>query len=74
MEDQSVDFHLREALNHLEIAMNKSIHIVLENESARKEIGRKWDSFLGEFFSNVREKGKKSKINILSWISFPRLR
>lgn len=73
-QSQSIDFHLQEALSHLEIAINQSIHTVLENESARKDIGQKWEKFLGEFYGRVKEKGKKSRINLLSWISFAKLR
>lgn len=74
MDEQTVDHHLREAMLHLQAALNQSVRIVLENDGARKEIGGKWEKFLGEFFQSVREKGKKSRINLLSWISFPRIR
>jgi hypothetical protein len=74
MTEQNIDFHLREALSHLETALNQSIRSMLENEGAKKEIGLKWESFLGEFIGQVRDKGKKSRINLLSWITFPRIR
>lgn len=74
MEEQSIDFHLREALQHLEIAMNQSMRTVLDNERTKKEIGQKWENFLAEFFHDIREKSKKSKLNLLSWITFPKLR
>lgn len=74
MPEETIEFHLREALSHLETALNQSVRIVLENEGAKKQIGRQWEHFLGEFIGQVREKGKKSRINILGWISFPRLR
>lgn len=69
-----IDHHLKEALTHLESAINQSIHTVLENEQARKDIGRKWEQFLGEFYGLVKEKGKKSRVNLLSWISFAKIR
>jgi hypothetical protein len=72
--EQNIDYHLREALSHLETAINQSIRNVLENDGAKKEIGLKWENFLGEFIGQVREKGKKSRINILGWITFPRIR
>lgn len=74
MTEQNIDFHLREALAHLETALNQSVRTVLENDGAKKEIGLKWENFLGEFMSQVREKGKKSRINLLNWIAFPRIR
>jgi len=72
--EQNIDFHLKEALAHLETAINLSVRSVLENDGAKKEIGLKWEKFLGEFISQVREKGKKSRINLLGWITFPRIR
>ncbi|AET61270.1 hypothetical protein ACWHAM_08125 [Paenibacillus terrae] len=74
MDEQSIDNHLREALSHLESALNQSVRCVLENDSAKKEIGLKWERFLGEFMGQIREKGKKSRLNLLGWISFPRIR
>ncbi|MDB5055324.1 MAG: hypothetical protein JWM44_3374 [Bacilli bacterium] len=73
-EEQTIDYHLHKALSHLEIALNISVNKVLENESTKKQVGQKWEGFLGEFFSIMREKGKKSKINLLSWLTFPRIR
>ncbi|TXK84416.1 hypothetical protein FU659_08970 [Paenibacillus sp. N3.4] len=72
--EQNVDFHLREALSHLETALNQSIRSVLENDDTKKEIGLKWEKFLGAFIGQVREKGKKSRLNLLGWITFPRNR
>jgi hypothetical protein len=74
MEEQSVDFHLRQALSHLEAAVNVSIALCLENQEEKPIIGNKWEKFLGEFFTLVREKGKQSKVNLLAFISFPRFR
>jgi hypothetical protein len=66
---------LREALSHLETALNQSMAIMQENDVPKnKEIGAKWESFIGEFLGQVRDIGKKSKINLLSFISFPKLR
>ncbi|MCC3380650.1 hypothetical protein ACFQ5D_10470 [Paenibacillus farraposensis] len=74
MTEQNIDSHLREALTHLEMALDESVHCVLENDGAKKEVGVKWEHFLGEFMGQVREKGKKSRLNLLSWITFPRMR
>lgn len=74
MEEQTVDFHLKQALSHLEVAMNKSIRLILENQEEKQIVGKKWENFLGEFLGLVREKGKQSKMNLLAWISFPRIR
>jgi hypothetical protein len=37
-------------------------------------MGQKWEKFIGDFFHLVREKGKKSRINLLGWINFSKLR
>ncbi|TBL76545.1 hypothetical protein [Paenibacillus thalictri] len=74
MTEQNIDLHLRDALSHIELAIDESVKLVLENDSIKKEIGQKWENFLGEFIGQVREKGKKSRLNLLSWITFPRIR
>ncbi|WP_410511132.1 hypothetical protein PaeBR_13545 [Paenibacillus sp. BR2-3] len=74
MQNQTIDHHLREALAHLEQAINQSIHTVMENQASSKEIGAKWEQFLGEFYGMVKDKGKKTRINLLSWISFSKIR
>ncbi|MCD9023279.1 hypothetical protein [Cohnella silvisoli] len=74
MEEQSVDFHLRQALSHLDAALDKSIRLIHDNQEEKQIVGSKWEKFLGEFFGMVREKGKQSKMNLLTWISFPRIR
>ncbi|WP_282936284.1 hypothetical protein [Paenibacillus sp. RC67] len=74
MSEQTIDYHLQEALSHLETALDLSVRSVLEKDDAKKEIGLKWEQFLGEFIGQVREKGKQSRINLLGWITFPRIR
>lgn len=72
--EQTVKDHLHEALRHLEIALNQSILLIQADEKSKKMIGQNWEGFLGEFFGQIREKGKKSRINLMSLISFPRIR
>jgi hypothetical protein len=74
LHEESIDFHLGEALHHLETALNQSIHSVLENEGAKKEIAPKWEHFFGQFIGMVKEKGKKARVNPLAWISFSKIR
>jgi hypothetical protein len=73
VDEQNVDYHLQQALAHLERALNQSVNAVLQNECSHKEIGLKWEGFLGKFFGSVRDKGKMYRINLLGWISFPRI-
>jgi hypothetical protein len=70
----SIEFHLREALSHLENALNESIRLALTDENAKKEVGHQWELFLGEFFGQVREKGKQARFNLWNWVKFPRMR
>jgi hypothetical protein len=72
--DKTIDYHLQEALSHLEMALHKSVSMIAEQESNKKAVGQKWEEFLGNFFHSVREHGKKSKINLLGLFSFPRFR
>jgi hypothetical protein len=72
--EQTVKHHLHEALIHLEIALNQSIQLIQTDEKSKQRIGQNWEGFLGDFFGKVREKGKQSRINLMSLISFPRIR
>jgi hypothetical protein len=74
VQGNSVDNHLNQALSHLEAALNESIRTVLENQDAKKEIAPKWVHFLAQFFGMAKEKGKKSRMNLLGWISFAKIR
>ncbi|WP_025692199.1 hypothetical protein [Paenibacillus zanthoxyli] len=74
MQNEAIDQHLQEALTHLEEAINLSIHSVMDNQASSNEIGGKWEQFLGQFYGMVKDKGKKSRINLLSWISFAKIR
>jgi hypothetical protein len=73
VDEHTIDYHLQQALAHLERALNESVNAVQQNESSQKEIAQKWEGFLGKFFGSVREKGKLYRINVLGWISFPRI-
>ena len=73
-EEKLVDYHLQQALIHIDKAINQSVEIVIQKRIAQKEVGQKWEFFLAHFFNTVREKGKENRVNLLSWISFPRLR
>ncbi|MDA8226852.1 MAG: hypothetical protein M0T74_03970 [Desulfitobacterium hafniense] len=72
--EHTVDYHLEQALAHVKTAINLSIKEVVQNSHNQKIIGHKWETFLGDFFRYVRDKGKEHRVNMLSWISFPRLR
>jgi len=74
VDEQIIDDHLRQALSHIELAINSSIKAGVENPSGQKLIGQKWEAFLGQFFEYARAKGKEQRVNLLGWISFPRIR
>jgi hypothetical protein len=73
MEVQKVDHHLQQAFAHLREALSTSIAMVLNNQISKQEIGKRWEVFFGEFFGMVKTKGKENKVNLLSWISFPKV-
>ncbi|PTX59657.1 hypothetical protein C8P63_11192 [Melghirimyces profundicolus] len=70
----SIDDHLKKAFVHIEKALAESIQQVLDNERKKDEIGRKWEAFIGQLFHLIRKKGKENRINLMSWVSFTRLR
>ena len=74
VEDQKIEDHLRQALSHIESAINSSIIAGVEDPSGKKLIGQKWEFFLGQFFEYARAKGKEQRVNLLGWISFARIR
>lgn len=74
MEDQTIDLHLEQALTHIQKAIMLSIDSVLQNKIPQKDVAHKWEAFIAQFFGYIREKGKENRMNLLSWISFPRLR
>lgn len=73
-EAETIEEHLEEALSHLEQAMNLSLQAILQKQAEQKEIGFKWELFLGRFFGYAREQGKKYRVNLFSLVSFPRSR
>jgi hypothetical protein len=73
-QDEIVISHLRQALSHLDSALNMTIESLRENPDSKKTVGSIWEEFLGTFFGKVRRKGKENNINLLSLISFPKLR
>lgn len=74
VDEQKIDDHMRQALSHIESAINSSIIEGVRNPSAQKIIGQKWEAFLGQFFDYARVKGKEQRVNLLGWIKFPRIR
>ncbi|WP_407311713.1 hypothetical protein [Desulfosporosinus sp. SB140] len=73
-EDQVLDNHIEQALSHIESAINISLKIGVEKPENQKLVGNKWEKFLGQFFEYARVKGKEQRVNMLGWISFPRIR
>lgn len=65
--------HLNEAFAHLKEALQLSIQSVLSDKSMQRPIAELWENFLGGFFQMIRTQGKEHKLNLLSWVSFPKL-
>lgn len=76
MDNKSNDLleHLKQALSHLDAALHVTILSLKENPNSKKMIGKVWEEFLGIFFGRVRTTGKENQINLLSLISFPKLK
>lgn len=67
-----VEDKLTEAIKNLREAIDMSVNIKAQGAEADKQICRLWETFLGEFFSYIRQRSKESKQNLLAGISFPR--
>lgn len=75
MEEQNeMIHHLRQALAHLDQALNMTVQSLRESPESKKRTGAIWEEFLGTFFGKIRAKGKENNINLLSLVSFPKLR
>ncbi len=76
MEKKETDLldHLKQALSHLDAALHVTISSLKENPNSKTMIGKVWEEFLGIFFGKVRDAGKENRINLLSLISFPKLK
>jgi hypothetical protein len=72
--DEMVINHLRQALMHLDMALNVTIESLREKPESKKLVGTIWEEFLGTFFGKIRKKGKEHNVNLLSLVSFPKLR
>jgi hypothetical protein len=70
---ENVEQNLKDALEHLNEALDISIASILRDEKTKTEIGKNWEVFLGDFFNLLRVKGKESRLNLLSFVKFPRL-
>jgi hypothetical protein len=66
--------HLKQALSHLDTALNVTVQSLRSNPGSKKMVGTIWEEFLSTFFSRVRSKGKENNVNLLGLISFPKLR
>lgn len=72
--NEEVISHLKQALSHLDTALNMTVLSLRESPGSKKIVGTIWEEFLGTFFGRVRSKGKEHNVNLLSLISFPKLR
>ncbi|WP_338752282.1 hypothetical protein [Bacillus sp. FJAT-52991] len=72
--NEEVISHLRQALLHLDYALQSTMDAIVNNPQSKKTLGKVWEDFLGTFFGKVRSKGKEHNINLLGLISFPKLR
>lgn len=65
--------HLDEAFKHLREALNMSIQSVLDDKSMQRPVAEVWEKFLGGFFQMIRTQGKEHRMNLLAWVSFPKM-
>lgn len=73
-QENDVIIHLKQAFLHLDEALKATIFSLREDSSSKNELGLLWEEFLGTFFGRIKIIGKENKVNLLSLISFERLR
>jgi hypothetical protein len=70
----NIEQHLSQAFSHIEQALDLSIEEYKRIKDSQEALGRQWEEFLGRVYHSIKEKGKANRINLLSWVSFTRLR
>ena len=70
---QEISQHLDEAYKHLSEALNLSVRAVQDDKSMERPTAALWEQFLGNFFRNVRMKGKEDRLNLMSIVSFSKV-
>jgi hypothetical protein len=73
-QNREVIQQLRQAMAHLDNALNISLRTVKEDPDSKKIIGEIWEEFLGSFIGRVRSKGKESNINIMGFFPLLKMR
>jgi len=73
-QNEQVIEQLREAMAHLDQALNLSAQSLKEDPKSKKMIGAIWEEFLGSFMGRVRSKGKESNINLMGMFPYFKLR
>jgi hypothetical protein len=73
-QNREVIQQLRQAMAHLDNALNISLRTVKEDPDSKKLIGEIWEEFLGSFIGRVRSKGKESNINIMGFFPLLKIR
>ncbi|KGP73696.1 hypothetical protein [Pontibacillus yanchengensis] len=69
---QEVVDSLRQAMIHLEHALDTSIQNVKEDSSEKKITLDIWEEFMKTFMKKVKTKGKENDLNLLGMMSIPK--
>jgi hypothetical protein len=54
MDNEGIDGYLQSAMEHLDMALDKT-RLLMQDEIAAQETARKWEEFFTHLFGNVRK-------------------
>ena len=64
---------LEQAMGLIREVVNSSLEIMLQQPERSKEVTGLWEDFLGEFLSFVKKRGKETRRNLFTAVSFRKI-
>lgn len=70
----SLQAKLKEITHNLQEAIDMSIELRKQSQENKDKTTRLWEEFLGQLFGYIKQRSKESKDNLLSGISWARMK
>ena len=64
---------LEQAMGLIREVVNSSLEIMLQQPERSKEVTSLWEDFLSEFLSFVKKRGKETRRNLFTAVSFRKI-